>query len=147
VVAARRWAALAGLCLSLSGCLLVRAVTTPVKVAATAVVAAGDASVAVISTTADVTTRVVRATGSAAGSGVDSAAQLAKAGTVTFVDAATGRVERIPWRKDLTLAAGAASAKVRLGTHAVEVIRGGKIAITAARDLLPLLSGDVVRLR
>jgi hypothetical protein len=138
---------LLGACLPLSGCLVTRVVTVPVKLAATTVVAVGETSGAVVSTTAKVTSHVVRAGGDVADAGVDSAARLAKSGMVTFVDSATGNVTRVAWTKGLTLATGAETAKVQLALHAAEVIRDGHLFTSAAKEILPLVSGDVVRLK
>jgi hypothetical protein len=129
------------------GCLVTHVVTLPVKLAATAVVAVGETSVAVVSTTAKVVSHAVRAGGDVADTGVDSAAKLTQAGMVTFVDAATGNVTRVAWTKGLTLAAGADAAKVQLALHAADVIRDGHLFTSAAKEALPLASGDVVRLK
>lgn len=126
---------------------MTHAVTIPVKVAATTVVAVGETSGAVISTTAKVTSHVVRAGGDVADAGVDSAAKLAKSGMVTFVDSAMGNVTRVAWTKGLTLAAGAETAKVQLALHATDVIRDGHLLTPAAMEILPIASGDVVRLK
>jgi len=78
------------------GCLMTKVVTAPVKLATTTVVVAGETAGAVVKTTGKVAVGAVRATGSVADGGITAAAKLARAGTVTFVDVATGAVTRVP---------------------------------------------------
>ena len=137
----------AGCALNLSGCLMTKVVTAPVKLAATTVVVAGETAGAVVKTTGKVAVGAVRATGTVADGGITAAAKLARAGMVTFVDVATGAVTRVPWQQGLTLAGGARAAQVRVATQAVQVIRAGRLAysLAQAKGPLPLASGDVVR--
>jgi hypothetical protein len=136
----------------LSGCLLVHAVTTPVDLAATTVVAAGKTAGAVVSTTGKVAAATVNAGGSvltAAADGVDSAARLARTGTVTFVDAASGAVTRVPWQPGLTLAGAGAQAKIQAYEHAVAIVRAGRLVYSVSQKpdtSVALADGDVVRL-
>ena len=119
----------------------------PVKLGATAVVTAGEATGAVVTTTGKVAVGAVRAMGTVADGGIAAAAKLARAGMVTFVDVASGAVVRVPWQPGLTLAGGAETAKVRLAAQAVQVIRAGRLAYTLARaqGVWPVAAGDVVR--
>jgi hypothetical protein len=134
-----------------SGCLLVHAVTTPVDLAATTVVAAGRTAGAVVSTTGKVAAATVNAGGSvltAAADGVDSAARLARAGTVTFVDAASGTVTRVPWQPGLTLAGAGEQAKIRAYEHAIAIVRAGRLVYSVSQKpdtSVALADGDVVR--
>jgi hypothetical protein len=137
----------AGCALSLSGCLVTKVVTAPVKLAATTVVVAGETAGAVVKTTGKVAVGAVRATGAVADGGITAAAKLARAGMVTFVDVATGAVTRVPWQPGLTLAGGEQAAQVQVALQAVQVIRAGRLAysLAQAKGPLPLASGDVVR--
>lgn len=134
-----------------SGCLLVRAVTTPVDLAATTVVAAGKTAGAVVSTTGKVAAATVNAGGSvltAAADGVDSAARLARAGTVTFVDASSGAITRVPWQPGLTLAGAGVQAKIQAYEHAVAIVRAGQLVYSVSQKpdtSVALADGDVVR--
>jgi hypothetical protein len=135
-----------------SGCLACKVISAPVKVAAKTVVVAGEAAGAVVTTTGRVAVKAVRATGSVAETGLDSVdatARLARTGTVTIADAASGAVVRVPWTEGITLAAAGDAGKVGLAARTVEVMRGGKIVAATSGSASPNLvlhSGDVVRL-
>jgi hypothetical protein len=135
-----------------NGCLLVHTVTTPVDLAATTVVAAGKTAGAVVSTTGKVAAATVNAGGSVlttAADGVDAAARLARAGTVTFVDASSGAITRVPWQPGLTLASAGAQAKLQAYQHAVAIVRAGQLVYSVSQKpdtSVALADGDVVRL-
>jgi hypothetical protein len=134
---------------TLSGCVVYHAVAAPVKLAATSVVVAGEAATAVVTTTGKVAVSGVRAVGNVGSGGIDAAAKLTEAGMVTFVDAATGTVVRVPWQQGLTLMSASDAANVSMARRAVDVVRAGKIIYSASRvngGGASLASGDVVRL-
>lgn len=142
-------AALGALLLATSGCLMYKAVTMPVKLAATTVVVAGETAGAVVSNTGKLVTSAANATGSVGSGGLDAAAKLAEVGMVTFVDASTGTVVRVPWQEGLTLAGASNAAKVDVARRAIDVLRAGKVIYSASRgsgEGAPLASGDVVRI-
>lgn len=134
----------------LGGCLAYKAVTAPVKLAATTVVVAGETAGAVVTSTGRLAVSAARATGSVGSVGLDAAARLAEAGMVTFVDASSGEVTRVPWQQGLTLAGVGHAAKVDLARRVIEVLRVGKVIYTSSRldgEGAALASGDVVRVR
>lgn len=144
-----RLAAVSGCVLGLGGCLVYRAVTAPVKLAATTVVVAGETAGAVVTTTGRVAVSAVKAVGSVGSGGIDAAAKLTQAGMVTFVDAATGTIVRVPWQDGLTLARAGDTARISLAQRAIDVVRAGRIVFSASRGAgagAPLAAGDVVRL-
>lgn len=132
----------------LPGCLVYHAVSAPVKVAAKTVVVAGEATGAVVETTGKVAVHAVRAAGTTTDAGIDAAARLARDGTVTFTDAATGSIVRVPWRTGLQFATASAQARISTAQRLVQVVRAGKLIYASAREPLALVlhSGDVVRL-
>ena len=136
-------------CMALGGCLAYEVVSAPVKLAATTVVVAGETAGAVVTTTGKVATSAVRATGNVGSGGIDAASKLAQTGMVTFVDAATGNVVRVPWQEGLTLSGAGSVAKGQIAQRAVEVLRGGKIVYSATRTAdegATLVTGDVVKI-
>lgn len=136
--------------LPLGGCLAYRVVSTPVKLAGTAVVVAGETAGAVVTTTGKVATSTVRAVGNVGSDGIDSAARLAQAGMVTFVDAASGTVVRVPWQHGLTVAQAGEAARIDTAQRALDVVRAGRVIYSAARGARTsapgIAAGDVVRL-
>ncbi len=133
---------------ALGGCLMYHAVTAPVKLAATGVVVAGETAGAVVTTTGKVATSTVRAVGNVGSGGIDAASRLTEVGMVTFVDAASGAVVRVPWQQGLTLAGASDAAKVSMARRAIDVVRAGKVVYSASRvsgEGAVLASGDVVR--
>jgi len=135
-------------CAIFGGCLAYQVVSAPVKLAATTVVVAGETAGAVVTTTGKVAASAVRAGGTVGSGGIDAAAKLAQTGMVTFVDASTNNVVRVPWREGLTLASAGDAAKVRIAQRAVEVVRGGKLVYSATRaagEGATLATGDVVQ--
>lgn len=143
-------AAFAAIALSVSGCLAYKAVTAPVKLAATTVITATEAAGAIVTNTGKLTVSAARAIGNVGSSGIDAAAQLAQTGMVTFVDPDSGTVTRIAWREGLTLASAGDAAKLELARKTVDVIRAGKLAYkakAAEAAASALASGDVVRIR
>lgn len=132
------------------GCLAYKVVTVPVKLAATTVMVAGEAAGAVVSSTGKLAVSAANAAGNIGSGGIDAASRLAQVGMVTFVDASTGTVVRVPWQQGLTLAAGAGqAAQVDFARRAIDVLRAGKVVYSASQlsgDGAPLASGDVVRL-
>lgn len=127
-----------------SGCTVFKVAAAPVKVVASTVVVAGEATSAVVTTTGKVAVAAVKTTGSLAGEGLQVVAKLGRAGTVTFVDAASGTVVRVPWQEGLTLVRGGEAAKVRLTGRAITLVREGRAV--AADEAATLHSGDVVRI-
>jgi hypothetical protein len=125
------------------GCTVFKVAAAPVKVAASTVVMVGETAGAVVTTTGRVTVAAVRTTGTLAGAGLDAVARLGQSGSVTFVDAASGTLVRVPWEEGLTLARGGAAAKMRLAGRAVQVVRAGQVVTPEAGATLR--SGDVVR--
>jgi hypothetical protein len=117
----------------LSGCLVYDVASVPVKVAA------GTASVA-----GSVAVGTVKAVGSVAGGALELAAGVAQAGAVTFVEVASNKITRVPWRAGLTLAGAGDAAQVRAAERAIDIVRAGQ-RIEPAADR-PLQAGDVVRL-
>lgn len=131
------------------GCLMYKAVTAPVKLAATTVVVAGETAGTVVTSTGKLVSSAARATGNVGSTGIDSAAQLAESGMVTFVDASSGTIVRVPWRDGMTLAAAGTDARLELASRAIEVVRAGRAVYSASRldgHGAALASGDVVRL-
>lgn len=146
---AARLALVGGCVPGLGGCLVYRAVTAPVKLAATTVVVAGETAGAVVATTGRVAVSAVKAVGSAGEGGIEAAGKLAQAGMVTFVDAATGTVVRVPWQDGLTLARAGDTAQISLAQRAIDIVRAGRVIFSASRGSAggaPLAAGDVVRL-
>lgn len=149
LVAALRLATIGVGCASTSGCLAVKAVTAPVKLAATSVIVAGEAAGAVVTNTGKLAVSAANATGSIGSTSLDSAAQLAQSGMVTFVDAANGTIVRVPWQEGMTVAGAGHAARIELGRRAIDVIRASKVIYSASRiagEGAPLSPGDVVRL-
>lgn len=133
----------------LTGCLLTKALTVPVKVAATTVIVVGDTAVTVVKATGKVAKAAVSAGGSVTSTGIESVAQLSQVGMVTFVDAASGAIVRIPWEQGLTLAQAKNLSAVQVARRSVDLIRAGKVVYAAKRysdTAVPLVAGDVVRL-
>lgn len=131
------------------GCLAYKVVSTPVKLAATTVIVAGEAAGAVVTTTGKLAASGVNAIGNVGSGGIDAAAKLAQAGMVTFVDVSTGAVVRVPWREGMTLAGAGTAARVDLARRAVDIVRAGKVIYSATRpsgEGAALASGDVVRM-
>ena len=144
-----RAAILAGLGSLAGGCIVVHAVTAPVSLAATTVVVAGKTAGAVVSTTGKVATAAVNAGGSVAADSFEGTAKLAHAGMVTFVDASSGTVVRVPWQQGMTLAGASDLAKVRAMEQSVAIVRSGLVVYAATKTpdaSVPVSAGDVVRL-
>jgi hypothetical protein len=125
------------------GCTVFKVAAAPVKVAASTIVVAGETAGTVVTTTGRVTVAAVRTTGTLAGAGLEAVARLGQSGTVTFVDAASGALVRVPWKEGLTLARGGEAAKMRLAGRVVQVVRAGQVV--APEAAATLRSGDVVR--
>ena len=90
----------------------------------------------------------VKVAGSVAGGTIKLAARLARAGAVTFVDVASNRVTRVPWREGLTLAGASDAAKLKVAERPVDVVRDGKVVYSGAagtEQSPPLAAGDVVQ--
>lgn len=130
------------------GCLVYKAATAPVKLAATTVVTASETAGAVVVGTGKLAVSAVQAAGSLGSTGIESAAKLGQAGMVTFVDPARGTMTRVPWAPGLTLAGAGTAAKIDLARRAVDVVRAGRVVLSAsggAPGAVPVNSGDVVR--
>jgi hypothetical protein len=128
---------------------VVEAVGTTGKLAAATVVVAGKTATAAVKTTGRIATSVIGGSGSLTAGGIEALAKLARAGMVTFVDAATGVVVRVPWQKGMTLYAGGALAEVRVAERGIDLVRRGRLIFTAAKRVRAnprLEAGDVVRL-
>gem|GEM_PF-3830838 len=117
----------------LGGCLLVSAVEAPVKVAATTVVVAGETAGTVVKTTGKIARAALNAGGTVSSAGLEGAAQLSQAGMVTFADAASGAIVRVPWKQGLTLTQARNLAGVSLARQAVDLVRAGEIVYAATR--------------
>lgn len=140
---------IAACCSLLGGCLVASAVKGVGDVAVAGVEVAGKTTVAVVKTTGHVAGAALGSGGEVAADGVKAAGKLARAGTITFLDTASGAVVRVPWQQGLTLVGAGAAAKVQVAARAVEVIRAGRIAYSASKrasGAVSLASGDVVRL-
>ncbi len=137
--------------LVLSGCLLARTVYAPVKLAGQTVIVATETAGAAVSATGRVAGAALGATGAVTSGGLNALAALSTAGMVTFVDAATGAIVRVPWQEGMTLYAGAETAQIRTARRAVDLVRAGRylysnLDYTDDTARLPVLAGDVVRL-
>lgn len=131
-----------------AGCTVFKAVTIPVQLAATGVVAVGETAGAVVATSGKLAAGAVRAAGSVGSTGIDAAARLAQDGMVTFVSASSGEVARVPWRPGTILAESALAAQVRIGAGGIELLRAGRRILAAdGREApsIPVAAGDVVR--
>lgn len=151
-MSAGRWLLLAGLAGALlaaaSGCLMVKAVGATGELAATTVIVAGKTATTAVKTTGKVASSLISGSGSVTADGIEAMAALAHAGMVTFVDAATGVVVRVPWRDGMTLLSGGALADLQVAGRSIALVRAGKLVYTAARRVATnphLESGDVVR--
>ena len=125
-------------CAPLGGCLVYEVASAPVKVAV------GTAEVA-----GSVALGTAKVAGSVAGGALKLAAGLAQAGAVTFVDVASNKVTRVPWREGLTLGGAGDAAKLRIAQRAVDVVRDGKVIYSATNGAdqdAPVAPGDVVEL-
>ena len=132
-----------------SGCLVVEAVGTTGELAATTVIVATKTATAAVKTTGRIATSVIGGSGSLTAGSIEALAKLAQAGMVTFVDAATGVIVRVPWQKGMTLYAGGALAEVKVAERGIDLVRGGKLVFAAAKRARAnprLEAGDVVRL-
>ena len=137
--------------LVLSGCLLARTVYAPVKLAGQTVIVATETAGSAVVATGRVAGAALGATSAVTSGGLNALAALSTAGMVTFVDAATGAVVRVPWQEGMTLYAGAETAQIRTARRVIDVVRAGrflysKIDYSADTARLPMLAGDVVRL-
>lgn len=136
--------------LSVSGCLAYHVVATPVKVAATTVIVTGETAGAAVKATGKLATSAFNAAGNVGSTGIDSAARLTQAGMVTFVDASTGTIVRVPWRQGFTVASAGAEARLELTRRAIDVLRAGSVVYSShhlADNGVALAAGDVVRVR
>ncbi len=137
--------------LLLGGCLLARTVYAPVKLAGQTVIVVGETAGTAVATTGRIAGAALGATGSVTSGGLNALAALSTAGMVTFVDAASGAIVRVPWQEGMNLYAGTEAAKVRTARKAIDLVRAGRYLYSnleysddAAR--IPILAGDVVRL-
>ena len=138
-----------GLATQLGGCRLYDAAAAPVKLAAATVVVAGKTATSVVTNTGKVAMSAAEAVGNVGSDGIDSASRLAQVGMVTFVDASSGTIVRVPWEDGITLAAAGGAARVNLARRAVDVVRAGRVIYSASKvegSGAALASGDVVRL-
>ena len=123
-----------------------------------ALATAGGAAMTGIEVAGRTTVTAVKTVGHAAGiggkrgdlpeDGVPTAGRLAKPGLVTFFDPSTGVVARVQWQRGLTLTGAAASARMPVMQHAVDIVRGGRVIYATSRltDRGPVLAAaDVVR--
>ena len=133
----------------LSGCVAFKAIGTTGELVATTVIVAGKTATTAVKTSGKVASSVIRGGGAVTATSIDSLSALAQVGMVTFVDVATGVIVRVPWEEGMTIYGGGAAAKVQVAQRAVSLVRGGRLAYSAAklsRGNLRLSSGDVVRL-
>lgn len=133
---------------ALGGCIVYRAAKTTGELAATTVIVAGRTATAAVKTTGRVTTAALTSGGELTATGIESLAALAQAGMVTFFDAESGAVVRVPWRSGLTLHAAGLAADVAVAQRGIALVRRGQVVRSAARAGASLLleSGDVIRL-
>jgi hypothetical protein len=137
--------------LALSGCLLARTVYAPVKLAGQTVIVATETAGSAVVATGRVAGAALGATSAVTSGGLDALAALSTAGMVTFVDAATEAIVRVPWQEGMTLYAGAEAAQIRTARRAIDLVRAGrllysKIEYSDDTARLPVQAGDVVRL-
>lgn len=137
--------------LATAGCLAVKTVTMPVKLAARTVMVAGETAGTAVATTGRVAVAAMNTTGAVTAGSLEAAAALSEAGMVTFVDVATGTIVRVPWEEGMNLHAGSTVAKVRTAQRALDLIRAGRAVYSAMNydnraSILPLQPGDVIRL-
>lgn len=148
--AAQRMLALAAAAAAASqaGCVAYTIVSAPVKVAADAVVVTGETASAAVKATGRVTVSVVNAAGRLGSDGVDASARLTEAGMITFVDAGTGAIIRVPWREGATLATAGADARLQLARRSIQVLRAGSVVLSSIHPVgaTRLAAGDVIRI-
>lgn len=130
------------------GCLVYDVASVPVKVAVTTADVAADVTGAAVKATGKVAVSSFDAVGRVGSTSIESSARLTQAGMVTFVDASTGTVVRVPWRRGMSLATASADARFQLGGQAFQLIRAGTVYRPAAAlaGSLAAASGDVIRL-
>ena len=134
-----------------SGCLVVGAtVATVSAVAVTTVKTAGKVTVATVGATGRVAAAAVNSSGEMTALTVETAAKLARAGTVVVVDAGTGAVTQLPWQQGMQLYAATQAGASGVSFNAAKIFREGR---TVAADLRQagaagqaLHAGDVVEL-
>ncbi len=135
----------------LGGCLIARTVYTPVKLAGRTVIVAGETAGSAVAATGRVAGAALGATGTVTAGGINALAALSQAGMVTFVDAASGAIVRVPWQEGMSLYGGAEAARIRTARRTIDLVRAGRQLYSnlnyndeVAR--IPVLAGDVIRL-
>jgi hypothetical protein len=134
---------------SLGGCLVYQALKTTGELAATTLIVAGKTATAAVKTTGKVAASAITSSGSLTATGIESLAALGGAGMVTFVDATTGGIVRVPWGEGMTLTSAGAAADLAVAGLAIDLVRQGRLvrSATSRSGGDPLLeAGDVVRL-
>lgn len=136
------------------GCAAVVATAGAASAATAATVkTAGKVTVATVKATGKVVTSAVTTSGDVTALTIDAAGQLARAGMVVSVDAATGAVYETPWQDGLSLSGLLASQRFAAVVQVANVFRAGRkfeVNLDRMRDRLEdvvLHSGDVVEFR
>ncbi|GAB1489225.1 hypothetical protein MASR2M8_16780 [Opitutaceae bacterium] len=137
--------------LLLGGCLLARTVYAPVKLAGQTVIVAGETVGTAVITTGRVAGAALGATGTVTSDSLSALAALNTAGMVTFVDAASGAIVRVPWQEGMNLHVGTEAAKVRTARKVIDLVRAGrylhsKLEYSEDAARIPIEAGDVVRI-
>jgi hypothetical protein len=136
---------------ALGGCLSVKTVTAPVKLAAVTVITVSETTGAAVVGTGRVAQAALTTSSQLTAGGIEALGQLSVAGMVTLLDADTGTLLRLPWQEGLTVALAGELARVEYARRALAVVRGGRLVhevkrVRGATTRFPLRPGDVVRL-
>lgn len=136
---------------ALSGCLAVKAVTAPVKLAAVTVITVSETTGAAVVGSGRVAQAALTTSSKLTAEGIEALGQLSVAGMVTLLDADNGTLFRVPWREGLSVALASELAQVDYARRALAVVRAGRLVHEATRARagtarFPLHPGDVVRL-
>lgn len=141
---------LAAACLACSGCLVLATVSAAGAVAATTIKTTGKVTGAAVRTTGRVVSGTLNAPAEPVALTVDSAAKLARPGTVVVVDGDSGAATQVPWQEGMTLAVVVPAGKPGRFSEA-EIFRDDRVRPADLRQAwtrdVVLQSGDVVELR
>lgn len=140
------WFLLAG-----SGCLLVGATVAAVgAVAVTTVKTAGKVTAATVQTTGRMASAAATSSDEVTALSMETAARLARTGTVVVVDAANGATTELPWQQGMQLYAAVPAGSPDGGFKAAKIFRSGRMITADLKKTgtanLMLESGDVVEL-
>jgi hypothetical protein len=136
---------------ALSGCLAVKAVTAPVKLAAVTVITVSETTGAAVVGTGRVTRAALNTSTKLTAESIEALGQLSTPGLVTFLDVNQGAVLRVPWQQGMNVALGSQLAQVEFARRALAIVRAGRLVHQVARarsdaGRFQVLAGDVVRL-